>query len=259
MDYAAAFSKLLHSLRQGQYDLVLYINPSVAHKLAINATSQITLIPFSQVRQSIYSRYLDQERKVMATSKYKSLIPKSQSGKPEFSRAEFTMVQHDKVALLNDAAERSPGYSHLAWIDFGAIRSQWYAPSNIDLCKLPSHKALASSADTIIDEFEPVSPFDMFNQPKTISPETGTYTSRFPKDAICGTTLFLPRELVPRIRNLYEAELRRWQALGVAHNEQAMFLQLHKASNGSLFHLWSPPTCVKGGLRCRTLSVLFEP
>ena len=190
----------------------------------------------------------------MATSKYKSLIPKSQSGKPEFSRAEYTMIQHDKVALLNDAAERSPGYSHLAWIDFGAIRSQWYAPSNIDLCKLPSHKALASSADTIIDEFEPVSPFDMFNQPKTISPETGTYTSRFPKDAICGTTLFLPRELVPRIRNLYEAELRRWQALGVAHYDQAMFLQLHKASNGSLFHLWSPPTCVKGGLlRCRTI------
>ena len=29
----------------------------------------------------------------------------------------------------------------------------------------------------------------MFNQPKTISPETGTYTSRFPKDPICGIIL----------------------------------------------------------------------
>ena len=47
----------------------------------------------------------------------------------------------------------------------------------------------------------------MFSQPTHWSPETGTRSSRFPKDPICGTILVFPRKLIPQIRSVYESEL----------------------------------------------------
>lgn len=251
-NYASYFKLFQQS--QGAQHTLLYIDPLIAQRMNLHNTTRLTILSQRDISNSIYERYIAKEGQIMRSMEYKRLIPVHLRSKAEFSRPEYTMVNHEKIAIFDDAVRRMTNYSHLVWIYFGAIREMSYAPAHINVCKIPDDKILASNANTILDDVAPVSLTDMYKQPQYFSADTGTSSSKFPKDPICGTILFFPRGLISNFRRLYEAELQRWQTMGIAHYDQAMFLQLHKASKGSLFHLWSPPNCVKGGLlRCRMI------
>ena len=255
--YARHFEMLRQAMRAAEHELVLYIEPALVHSMALNTTG-VTVVPLSSVRNGIYSQYLERQRSIMASATYRAhamkRIPAKQLKKPEHSIPEYTMVNHDKIALLDDARQRFAGYTHVIWIDFGAIRDQTYAPRKLDLCRLPANRILASNADPIIDPLKALSPWEMLGQPMTWSNATQTYASRSPKDPICGTIIIFPTSIIADYRRMYEAELRAWQQIGFAHCDQVMMFQLYKKSNGSLFDLWSPPASVQGGLlRCRAI------
>ena len=252
-EYAGYFEKLRKALWAAHYKLVLYIDPAKARQMALNTTG-IEVVPLSEMHDSIYERYLARERRIMASTTYTARVPEEKRAKPEFSHAEYTLVNHDKIAVVHDAHRRFAGYTHIVWVDFGAIHDAAYAPRKLNLCRLPANRILASNSDPIIEPLAPLSPWEMLAQPVTWSAATGTYASRAPNNPICGGILSVPTSLVARFRAMYEAELRAWQAEGFAHFDQAMFFQLYKKTNGSLFELWSPPQSVKGGgLRCRVI------
>lgn len=86
--YARFFEKLRASLLAAQLGLVLYIDPVQVSSMALNTTG-VRVVPLSEVRNSIFERYVERERSIMASAAYRKRVPTQLLQKPEHSRAEY--------------------------------------------------------------------------------------------------------------------------------------------------------------------------
>jgi len=252
-EYVARFRRFLHAL---EYPLVLYIAPALARRLLASTPLPALVDVVDDRNISTYSdTLLNKERRIMHLHSYRRLLPPEALKKPEYTQPQYTLINHDKVSYLMDAAWRY-NVTHLIWVDFGMARDASMTPHQLNLCRLPPERILVSGADEIWQPLVPVPPRQMWKMEadKVWSNRTGSFASAFPKDAICDTIMVFPRALVPTYERLYTKELEVWQKQGVAHSDQAMHFQLFKKTQGRLFERWEPPDAIKGGLmRCRVL------
>ena len=195
-----------------KYPLVVYVEPHIEQMLPQNLPEHISVLPLSYIHPCFVAKYAKQEQEIINSKEYQALVPASRKGLGEHSDARYNLVNHNKVLMVQDAARRYSGYSHIGWIDFGCVRGEKMravVPKDIDLGKLPAAKVLYQCL---------------------IQPGSSHYSPRemLSCDEIyfAGSMWVTPVNLAERYAALYDKILRQWHILGVSDDDQNVVYQL---------------------------------
>lgn len=210
--YVAQFKLLAHNLA---HLLIVYLEPSVLHTFVGEVSnSNVHFVPLSNVSDALFSRkYASIERDIMSSERYREMTKRHRM--IEHQNPLYNLVNHDKVVFARDAATRfGRGYSHVSWIDFGAIRSNLrHLPGDIDECKLPSNRVLYQ-----IPARSSPAPSGYARAPEEMAGIKATY--------VYGSMWVAPVGLIRTYEAVYERELRRFHHLGVSDDDQNVVYQL---------------------------------
>lgn len=199
--YSSAFSRLRQALK---YPLVLYTNNETLNGLPVGLTDNMPIVNIDSTNPSFFNKYLEEETRIMNLPSFRKLIPRQKQNKPEFNYSKYTLVTHEKYAVVLDASRRFRQYNYIMWIDFGLIHPGMLYPMTIDMCKLPRDKMLVVNMDYIIDIDRQIDDEDGLKSPLIWNGTTDTWSSVFPTAAVCGGTFSIPATLVAKLVTAYE-------------------------------------------------------
>ena len=205
-----------------QYPLQLYADAAMRASLPADLPANIFVRASEDVPQRFSNRYLQIDEEIMRRPEYSR---NAQYGGIEHTSALYDLVNHDKVSFVAAAArEYNDTYCHLAWIDFGAVRSGdelWRLPVNVDECALPT-KVMYQIPDA----------YQRRRWPLELMSEVNVY--------VLGSMWVTPWHLAGAYEQAYDAVLQNWHQVGCVDDDQQAVYQV----------IWSRPDlfqCAKGG------------
>jgi hypothetical protein len=135
-EYIDLFLNLARKLTCDQR-LIVYCETDMCDKLkglslSLNLNAHIEYRSWDDV-DTFYKRYLEVEKRVMASTEYKSKLALAphRLPHPEHIYAEYNLVNHSKVNFIRHTKNIYPDYTFYTWLDFGLCRNPDDCPINV--------------------------------------------------------------------------------------------------------------------------------
>jgi len=215
--YVEQFMNLANNI---SYRMIVFVEPFMKEILSKkNLKSTIELVDSSLVT-TFYDKFIENERKMIASDTYKKKIAVDRKSNPEHWCAEYNMVNHSKINYVAYSKQAYPGYEFYSWLDFGCIRNTIAdVPMNINFSKL--HKKIS---------------YLSLQQPPKI-PISANNMIPSHEIYLAGSQFVVHTDLVEQFEKLYEAKLLQWQEETICDDDQNLILQLY-FDNRDLFELF---------------------
>lgn len=162
------------------------------------------------VKNSKIWNLLEREREIMKSDKYKSIIS-HRSHCPETYIAEYTLINHYKIELIKDTINsfNNPDNILYIWMDFGWFKKDYLIPNKlIDPNKIDLKKINYTLLSSINER-----DFDI------------EYTLKNAPEKIMGNFFAGTKEKMIEYYDLYYSELKKFQELGYADDDQHLVLR----------------------------------
>ena len=197
--------------------LVCFCDEPVASVLR-EAAPGVDVRPYDE--EDTLFRHLPAERRIMASPEFAARLGPARLRHPEHSVPEYNLVQHSKTSFVHRAASlpEFAACTHVAWVDFGYLRSPSAVPT-------PEQVRRTWSAVATPDRITYAS-FRATVRPADVpDPETLCRTA---PSVLQGSMFVLPRHLAAWYEAEYERSLLAYHALGLADDDQALALHVLK-------------------------------
>ena len=216
--YISYFKNLVDNI---SYRLLVFVEPDIKEKLVnMQLPNNIEILDLGNY-QTIYEKFIDREREIMASDTYKNMIPDYRKGLPEHWSAEYTLLNHSKVSYVSHAKRLYPTYDFYSWLDFGLVRDDMnYAPKKVNLDKLSDNKGcfmlLNSLPSSRIDPREMLKTNDIY---------------------FTGGHFVLPSGIIESFEKIYENKMQEFQNMGICDDDQNLLFQIY-FDNPDLFQFF---------------------
>lgn len=194
-----------------QYKLVVYVENDVKDALLQKCSfgDHIIFVDLKTVN-TFYDQFLDLDREIISSEKYKSLIPEHRSAKPPHNHSEYNMINHSKVSFLHNTHILYQGYEYYAWIDFGSI--------NADVANVPKTINFNMLSPKIIYHCLQLPPAEIKNEVDMLDVADVYLT---------GSSFIVHRNLVGEFETLYRQKIIEWQSKGITDDDQRLIFQIY--------------------------------
>jgi hypothetical protein len=207
------------------YPLIVYVSDDIKTKILQSGNtfnSNITFLNYDNV-DTFYNKYLERDREIMSSEKYKSKIPFHKKKNPEHLYSEYNLATHNKTNFLKNALMKYPDYIYYAWIDFGYVRKISSVPKDINVSKLKSNITM-HCLDTL--------PANKLSAEDLVK-SNNVYTT--------GGTFIVHKNYIGLLEKIYEKKLNQMYDNYITDDDQTVFTQLY-FDYPSIFTLYTNPS-----------------
>ncbi|MCD7925715.1 MAG: hypothetical protein LUI85_13890 [Bacteroides sp.] len=201
-DYVTWFRNLAALSR---LNLVCYCESGMQKKLQPFFQKTVDL----DIENTFYGKYGEREKEIMESETYRTLI-KHRALHPEHRYWEYTLMTHNKVSFLHRATRQFPGYTHYVWLDFGGLRYPIDGRMDFDWSSLTDNLIHLQAFSTDLSRYQ-LEPAELCAQSPAL---------------IAAAMIVVPATAMEWFALAYEEELKHYQALGIADDEQNLLVQL---------------------------------
>lgn len=206
-EYINSFIKLATNI---SYTLIVYLEKHIRDKLPM-LPSNIIILDLNDVKNTFYDKYLDIEKKIIASNDYQSKIPMYRKTNPEHIYAEYNLVNHNKINYISHTQKLFPNYEFYCWIDFGCIRNTISdVPKNINLSKLKVKKITYLSFG--LPSENKISPLEMLKSNQIF---------------FAGSQFVIHSDIIEDYEKIYDNKLLEFHQMNISDDDQNVTLQIY--------------------------------
>ena len=218
-DYCSFFYKYASKIK---YNLIVFVSDEIKEYLLKNFTFKENIIFLNNdCIETFYHKYLNLEREIINSSKFKSMIPVHRKSAVPTIYPDYNLVNHSKINYVNKAKKLYPDYKFYAWIDFGIHRLLYNSKlyNYIDIEKLPKkiiYQHIEGNIPIAARGKLPIK--DNSTTPQSI---LASHVVHF-----AGSIFLVHNTLVEKYEELYEKKLKELHNLYVVDDDQKIVLQI---------------------------------